>query len=664
MFVGSFDGGRPVRRAVAIVAVLLALHVLGGLAAPNAHARPADGGLSDYTELIDWMEWQKHDDGTVVWKAQSQHVVAGRTVTTACELTGQYADDLGVYVPGHREYDAFDELFHVGGRRGANTLAVGLFKGKWPHSRVDTFDLGCTRDVDGVPVDVPGLVFADAEQSERQTDRSPHLVEYFEVSVDGPPPAWWVIDRYRPDGCAFSARAEVTGADTRFDTNAVDDNCVRGPIAVAVAEGVAAAELRVSGFTAIAVGVPLAVDHSSAPGYAPAAALSTFEYVGDPLPGGVSLLSGEAPGEPDFFELATMRPGALRLGASGMHDDAVTPGATLRPRPLEPFMLEVPCTGPGFVAGWLDWDRDGTFEADEGSAPVECVGPTADLTWTVPDDVVVSTGAELTYLRLRIGPDEASVSSPTGLTAAGEVEDHAVEVRPRSVRARTVVDPAPGEQVHAGQVVAYTLEFENLGTAPADVDFTHYLDGVLDDGDLAAGPTGSGGLAVSALTGSTFAVTGTLPGGQTATVTYTVTVKPESEWGDGLLLTATAEGADAPPDPCAAGDPLCSNLALVPLPPTSPPSGPGSSGGSADPPGGLPGAAGAPARHITHGSGVSVSSGAWSPSLTALPATGAPGVPAGGLGVLLLTVGSLLITSARRSRRTGGALIRAGDPSG
>ena len=108
----------------------------------------------------------------------------------------------------------------------------------------------------------------------------------------------------------------------------------------------------------------------------------------------------------------------------------MAPGAT--------YTQSVACTGPGTVAGWIDWNRDGALP-DAVSAPdaVDCTGSSVTLSWTVPADLKGGPS----FLRLRIGPDAASVAGPTGVTTAGEVEDHALTItadrlrrRPRLVR--------------------------------------------------------------------------------------------------------------------------------------------------------------------------------------------------------------------------------------
>ena len=92
------------------------------------------------------------------------------------------------------------------------------------------------------------------------------------------------------------------------------------------------------------------------------------------------------------------------------------------------------------------------------------------------------------------------------------------------------VDPASGMAVQPGQVVTFTLHFENTGQADVAVDKDDVLTGVLDDATITDPPTSSDpALTVSPISGERFTVTGTLAPAQLVTVTYAVTVNPNGE---------------------------------------------------------------------------------------------------------------------------------------
>jgi uncharacterized repeat protein (TIGR01451 family) len=83
------------------------------------------------------------------------------------------------------------------------------------------------------------------------------------------------------------------------------------------------------------------------------------------------------------------------------------------------------------LAGWIDFDRDGVFQADEGvTATVANNATTATLTW----NNIGSTGPNIvvgpTYARFRLTTDPLTTGTPTGFASNGEVEDYAITITP------------------------------------------------------------------------------------------------------------------------------------------------------------------------------------------------------------------------------------------
>jgi fimbrial isopeptide formation D2 family protein/LPXTG-motif cell wall-anchored protein len=122
------------------------------------------------------------------------------------------------------------------------------------------------------------------------------------------------------------------------------------------------------------------------------------------------------------------------------------------------------------------------------------------------------------------------------------------------------VDPADGGAVKAGQQVTYTITFANDGAADAAV--TKWIDdlsGVLDDAELIADPKASDeSLTLSEIAAGRFTVDGTVPAGETVSVTYTVRVLADGERGDNLLGNVVGQNPQ-PGTPCAENDPLCTS---------------------------------------------------------------------------------------------------------
>ena len=138
--------------------------------------------------------------------------------------------------------------------------------------------------------------------------------------------------------------------------------------------------------------------------------------------------------------------------------------------------------GTAYVAGWLDWNGNGTFDTGERSNIVACpTGATATavtLTWPTPASVSPPAGGT-SFLRLRVSTDQSDLATATRASINGEVEDWQVTVRAPlvSVTKTANVTTVPA----AGQPVGYTVTLTNIGT----LDFTSTYKAYLVD-DVAA----------------------------------------------------------------------------------------------------------------------------------------------------------------------------------
>jgi uncharacterized repeat protein (TIGR01451 family) len=127
-----------------------------------------------------------------------------------------------------------------------------------------------------------------------------------------------------------------------------------------------------------------------------------------------------------------------------------------------------------------------------------------------------------------------------------------------------------------GSELTYTLHFANSGEIDVEVDAVDHLGDVLDDTDFMLES-----LVISTSTAETFTavydevvagdtstarilVTGTLLAGETATVTYTVTVKPEAQRGNNIAENFLLPPGDEPPAECITTDtrPNCTSTQL------------------------------------------------------------------------------------------------------
>ncbi|WP_162622954.1 DUF7927 domain-containing protein [Microbacterium suaedae] len=112
------------------------------------------------------------------------------------------------------------------------------------------------------------------------------------------------------------------------------------------------------------------------------------------------------------------------------------------------------------------------------------------------------------------------------------------------------------EPAVAGSVLTYTLFFANDGEVAATVDHVDDLTHVLDDADVTAEPTTSADDLTVARDGNRIAITGEVPGGETYTVEYEVTVKPDGERGDDIAANFLLSNGPGNP-PVTPEEPVC-----------------------------------------------------------------------------------------------------------
>lgn len=92
------------------------------------------------------------------------------------------------------------------------------------------------------------------------------------------------------------------------------------------------------------------------------------------------------------------------------------------------YALTFPYTSsaPATVAGWVDFNGNGTFDAAERATTSVTTGSgTATLTWT---GINITAPGTTTYARIRISSNSAEASSSTGNSILGEVEDYLIPI--------------------------------------------------------------------------------------------------------------------------------------------------------------------------------------------------------------------------------------------
>lgn len=206
-------------------------------------------------------------------------------------------------------------------------------------------------------------------------------------------------------------------------------------------------------------------------------------------------------------------------------------------------------TGAATLAGWIDLDGSGTFDAAElVTVPVPASSGTADYVLTFP----VGTVTADTFARFRLFPASVTAFLPTGAAPAGEVEDYAVAVVERELSIEKSSDMTADSRV--GDDITYTVTVTNTGTGDyTDADPAVVFDdlaGVLDDadynGDAMAEASDGSDVADPAFVAPSFLLwSGPLAAGESVTITYTVTL---AAGGDGTVRNVAWEPT-TPPEP-------------------------------------------------------------------------------------------------------------------
>lgn len=169
-----------------------------------------------------------------------------------------------------------------------------------------------------------------------------------------------------------------------------------------------------------------------------------------------------------------------------------------------------------------------------------------ELVWTGP--LGVGESATITY---SVVYDSTSgdqqldnvVCVPAELAQDPDNPCRTVEIPGSGLSQWKTADPASGSTVVPGQEVTYTLHFANTGQAPARVDTSDDLSGVLDDATVISAPAAGAGdlIAHDIDADGVFTITGDVPVGESATIVYTVQVNAFADQGDHQLGNVLAD---------------------------------------------------------------------------------------------------------------------------
>lgn len=340
-----------------------------------------------------------------------------------------------------------------------------------PGASTPVLDKGTsTADMTALPMS--GMVVADAE-----SNNSYESLAAAPITPAGTSAAWHLLESLKSQRCPSGANSiarnitldGTTGLQFTSSARECSDgtdvnNSGYGPGSVTFMEGATGvkAQLVGQGRSAIAFGVVTYMDFGDAPAsYGGAGAVFQPTWSGGAITpsagASYNLTSAAAAGyvgkignpntilgklidaEKAPYASADARGDDIHDGNGGTasvandEDGVVVPATGYVTEPGKSVTQQVSCKGPGQVAGWIDWNANGVFDAGERSNQVACSNQsgdgTATLTWTVPSDAK----AGRTFLRVRITNDLASgqviALKPTGVTMSGEVEDYQVSVK-------------------------------------------------------------------------------------------------------------------------------------------------------------------------------------------------------------------------------------------
>ncbi|MCZ9881940.1 beta strand repeat-containing protein [Arthrobacter sp. B2a2-09] len=161
-----------------------------------------------------------------------------------------------------------------------------------------------------------------------------------------------------------------------------------------------------------------------------------------------------------------------------------------------------------------------------------------------------------------------SAALPAGQEQGPTTDNAACDTPPASnLVASKSVNPTAGTMVQPGQVLTYTLTFDNTaGTAPAAIGYTDWLGNVLDDTTFVANSittTTTSGIPLVVANNSgaatkTLGITGTVSAGTKSVVTYQVKVNSDGSLGNASIENyLTPSTIITPPTSCPAGSTTC-----------------------------------------------------------------------------------------------------------
>lgn len=171
-----------------------------------------------------------------------------------------------------------------------------------------------------------------------------------------------------------------------------------------------------------------------------------------------SIVDEEGDGQP-----STGADGDDTNGAGGDDEDGVTIPTIVAGTNLTVEVVVFNNTGSNAnLAGWIDVDGNGVFDAGEGATatvPSSATPQTVTLVFPIPNTADIDTGGQ-TYARFRLTTGGLTTSDAGGAAIDGEIEDYVVPVNPPGV---SVTKSDGLNAIVTGQSTTYTITIQYSG---------------------------------------------------------------------------------------------------------------------------------------------------------------------------------------------------------
>ncbi|GAB2737986.1 beta strand repeat-containing protein [Arthrobacter bambusae] len=240
-------------------------------------------------------------------------------------------------------------------------------------------------------------------------------------------------------------------------------------------------------------------------------------------------------------------------------------------------LADIPAFAPNLAITGASWTTSGAGAPAGGSPPTAGPYALAQPGVAIGPGITHSFNLAVTFHYTNSNQPTACAGPGTGLFNSvalpagqehGPTTDNSAcgSLLPNLVASKSV-NPAAGTVVQPGQVLTYSLTFDNTtGTAPAPVSYTDWLGNILDDTSFVANSittttTSGTALVVANNSGAappTLGITGTVAAGAKSVVTYQVKVNNAGTLGNASIANyLTPSTTTTPPTSCPAGSTTC-----------------------------------------------------------------------------------------------------------